>query len=82
MEAYLQQRQDVLKVVKAELAKAKNRMKQQADRKRSEREFLVGDDIYLKLNQQHYRALIKQPFSKLNPKFYGPFKIVEKIGAV
>jgi len=39
---HLQQRQEVLQQLKRDLAMAHNRMKQQADKGRSEREFLVG----------------------------------------
>ena len=69
-------------MVKEELAKVRNQMKQHTDRKRSKREFLVRDEVYLKLSQQHFKALTKQTILKLNPKFYGPFKILEKIGIV
>lgn len=62
-----------MRLVKAELARAQNRMKQLADKKRSEREFLVGEKVYLKLGQQHLKALTHQPISKLSPKYYGPF---------
>ena len=57
-------------------------MKQMADKKRSERVFSVGDEVYLNLGPQHLKALSQQPISKLNPRYYGPFPIVEKIGTV
>ena len=68
--------------MKVELARAQNMMNQLADRKRSEREFSVGEDVYMKLGQQHLKALTPQPISKLSPKYYGPFTIVEKIGTI
>ncbi|XP_052185229.1 uncharacterized mitochondrial protein AtMg00810-like [Diospyros lotus] len=69
-------------VVKTELAKARNRMKQLANKKRSEREFSIGEEVYLKLSQQHLKALTHQPISNLSPKYYGPFPILERIGTV
>ena len=69
-------------LVKFELAKAKNRIKQLADRKQTERHFTMGEEVYLKLNHQYLKSLTKQPISKLNPKYYGPFPILEKIGVV
>lgn len=45
----LQQRANVLSSLKEHLEKAQNRMKFFADRKRSDREFQVGDWVYLKL---------------------------------
>ena len=79
---YLQQRQDTIRLVKAELGKAQNRIKQLADKKRSEKEFLVGEGVYLTLSQQDFKALTHKPISKLSPKHYGPFTILEKIWVV
>ncbi|GJT84266.1 hypothetical protein Tco_1058608 [Tanacetum coccineum] len=57
-------------------------MKAQANKHRSEREFSVGDWVYLKM--QHYRQLIvrKGKQHKLFAKFYGPFQVLTKIGHV
>ena len=68
--------------IKAELANSQNRMKQFADKRRSEREFQVGDIVYLKLKPGHLRALLPHPGSKLHPKFYGPFPVIVRIGTV
>jgi len=48
--AYMQQRQEILRLLKTELTKAQNKMKQMADRRRSEREFSEGQEVYLKLS--------------------------------
>jgi ribosomal protein S19E (S16A) len=58
-------------------------MKKFADAKRSERKFKVGDWVYLKL-QSHRQISVqgKMGTHKLKQKFYGPFEILEKIGAV
>ena len=68
MEAYLEKRQRVLQQLNEELALAHNYMKQYADR-RSEREFNVGDLVYLKLRHTHQKALSKGHITKLSPKF-------------
>ena len=57
IEAYLQQRQEVLSMVKEELAKARNMMKQQVYRKKSEREFSMGDEVYLRLRYPHLKSI-------------------------
>ncbi|KAL0352337.1 UNVERIFIED_CONTAM: hypothetical protein Scaly_1622400 [Sesamum calycinum] len=53
-----------------------------ADKKRSEREFALGDEVFLKLQpyRQTYVSLIKQ--LKLSAKYFGPYKIIEKVGKV
>ena len=45
----LQAREQTIQLLKFNLKKAQDRMKAQADKKRSEREFNVGDWVYLKL---------------------------------
>ena len=55
-------------------------MKQLADKKSSEREFEVGEEVYLKLSQPHPSSLLRQPTTKLSPRFYGPYTIIAKVG--
>jgi hypothetical protein len=38
-------------LIQQHLCRAQQRMKQQADKKRSERSFVVGDKVYLKLQE-------------------------------
>lgn len=61
---------------------AQNRMKQHADSNRTEREFAIGDYVYLKLHPYHQKSLLKRPSHKLSPRYYDPFKILEHIGKV
>jgi Chromo (CHRromatin Organisation MOdifier) domain len=77
------ERQTTVKLLKQQLIKAQERMKKFSDKKRSERKFSVGDWVYLKL--QPYRQVFIQGkigTHKLKPKYYGPFEIFKKIGAV
>ncbi|XP_076937811.1 uncharacterized protein LOC143605666 [Bidens hawaiensis] len=57
-------------------------MKQYADKKKSERQFEIGDWVYLKLHPFVQNSLRKVKHSKLGPKYFGPFLIVEKMGTV
>ena len=82
VDEHLQQRQGVLRQLKVDLAMAQNRMKQQADKGRSEREFAVGDKVYLKLKGPHLKSLTTGPISKLTLRYFGLFPIVAKIGKV
>ena len=61
---------------------ARNRMKQQADQKRSEREFAVGDWVYLRLQPYKQTSIKRGGKHKLSPKFYGPYKILRRVGEV
>ena len=57
-------------------------MKQFADKRWSEREFHEGEMVYLKLHLRHLRALTQNPTLKSQPKFYGPFLVIAKVGSV
>lgn len=57
-------------------------MKVQADKKRSERTLNVGDWVYVKLQPYRQASLRSNTYHKLSPKYFGPFKIIQKVGAV
>ena len=57
-------------------------MKQEVDRKRSDREFTVGERVYLRLKHSHLKSITRGQVSKLSPRYYGPFTIVAKVGKV
>ncbi|KAL0544392.1 hypothetical protein IC582_019507 [Cucumis melo] len=53
-----------------------------ADLKRRELKLKVGEEVYLKLRPYRQRSLARKKSEKLAPRFYGPYKIIEEIGAV
>ncbi|KAJ4814811.1 polyprotein [Rhynchospora pubera] len=75
-------RVQTLQMLRVNLEKAQERMKKFADKGRSERNFKVGDWVYLKLQPYRQVSVAGPHHSKLNPKYYGPYEIVEKIGAL
>lgn len=78
---FLQQRETQLATLKTHLAAAQNRMKLQADRSRTDRQFQVGERVLLKLQPYVQQSVVSRPYPKLAYKFFGPFTITEKIGA-
>jgi hypothetical protein len=77
---FLQQKQQMIKKLKENLAQAQARIKKIIDKKRSEREFKEGDMVYLKFQPFRHNAFGLYQNLKLTTKYYGPFKILEKIG--
>ncbi|PKI34768.1 hypothetical protein CRG98_044835 [Punica granatum] len=80
IDSYMIDREDMIRAPKHHLKGAQDRMKVQADKKRSEREFSVGDKVYLKLQPYRQATVNSRPLEKLSPKFFGPYDIVDKIG--
>ncbi|PRQ23185.1 putative nucleotidyltransferase, Ribonuclease H [Rosa chinensis] len=78
----LQDRNTLLQLLRSHMLEAQNRMKQQADRHRTEREFNTGDWVFLKLHPYRQQSVVKRPSHKLAPRFYGPFRVRERVGTV
>jgi hypothetical protein len=57
-------------------------MKAQADAKRTEREFQVNDMVYLKLQPHIQSSVASRSNQKLAFKYFGPFKVLQRVGAV
>ena len=69
-------------VVKHHLHRAQQRMKDQTDKNRSERSFQEGDMVYMKLQPYVQSSVANRCNKKLSFRYYGPFKILQKIGQV
>jgi len=73
---WVQHRQLMNRLIQQHLFRAQNRMKMQADKKRSERSFAVGDSVYLKLQPYVQSSLAPRAHQKLAFKYFGPFSII------
>ncbi|CAA7048694.1 unnamed protein product [Microthlaspi erraticum] len=70
-----------VKLLKERLKEAHDRQKSYADQHRKDLEFAVGDAVYLKMRT--FQGTDKnRKLKKLRPRFMGPYKIIERIGAV
>lgn len=82
VEQKLREMDNVLYVLKSNLEMAQNRMKLQTDKKMTERHFEVGDMVYLRLVPYQLQSLAPHSYHKLQPRFFGPYKVLEKVGTI
>jgi hypothetical protein len=75
-------REDILRTLKENLVMAQNRMKQQAYQGHSERQFVEGDQVFLRMQAYKQTSLKAEQCQKLAPKFYGPYTVLKCVGQV
>jgi hypothetical protein len=78
----LADRQQQMLLLRLNLEKAQARMKLYADKHRTERQFQVGDKVWLRLQPYVQSSVVSRPFPKLAHKFYGPYVILRRVGQV
>ncbi|GKA31150.1 putative reverse transcriptase domain-containing protein [Tanacetum coccineum] len=67
--------------IKQRIQAARDRQKSYADLKRTPMEFQVGDRVMLKVSP--WKGVVRfGKWGKLNPRYVGPFKVLEKVGAI
>ncbi|GKC49664.1 putative reverse transcriptase domain-containing protein [Tanacetum coccineum] len=67
--------------IKQRIQAARDRQKSYADLKRKPMEFQVGDKVMLKVSP--WKGVVRfRKRGKLNPRYVGPFKVLERIGSV
>ncbi|KAI5387964.1 hypothetical protein KIW84_073887 [Lathyrus oleraceus] len=76
------ERNVMLKELQEQLLKAQDLMRNQANKHRREVEHEVGDMVFLKIQPYKLKKLAKRLNQKLSPRFYGPYEVIQKIGAV
>ena len=57
-------------------------MKQVYDRRHHEKDYVVSDWVYLRLQPYQHTLISLRKNLKLAPRYYGPFKILQRIGVV
>jgi hypothetical protein len=79
---FLSERATHLAILTRNLEAAQKRMKRNADRQRTEKEFQVGESVLLRLQPYAQTSVVNRPFPKLSYKFFGPYSVLERIGKV
>jgi hypothetical protein len=79
---WLSQRELMIRSVWHHLLRAQQRMKNQADKRRSDREYQVGDMVYLRLQPYVQSSVAVRANHKLAYKYFGPFEILQRVGKV
>ena len=82
VEASKQMIEDMIQQTRAiqkEIQAAKDRQKRYDDPKRLEREFQVGDQVFLQVRPKG-STLSLEKYKKLSPRYCGPYEILNKVG--
>ena len=79
---WIQESQDILQALKDNMATAQNQQKLYVNRGLVERQFEVGDLVYLRLQPYPQSTLKQKGAEKLKPYFYGPYRVIHRVGQV
>ncbi|CAJ2651382.1 unnamed protein product [Trifolium pratense] len=75
-------RDEALRQLKHQLLRAQEKMKNQADKKRVERSFMIGEWVFVKLRAHRQKSVVTRISAKLSARYYGPYPIIERVGDV
>ena len=82
MEQQLQERDAILDTLKSHLLRAQEKMKATSNKRRRDVQYDIGDWVFLKLQPYRQRSLAKKRNEKLAPRYFGPYKLLQRIGRV
>lgn len=80
--SFFQGRDLLNKLLKESLQQAQQRYKHYADLHITEREFEIGDWVYLWLQPYKQSSVALRKNLKLSSKYFGPYQVIEKTGKV
>src|SRR4051812_2400160 len=73
---------DHMELAKQHLQRAQQNQAQYANKKRRDEQFDIGDQVLLSTSNLRLASLAQQPSRKFQPRYIGPYKILEKISPV
>jgi hypothetical protein len=80
--SWLQERALMQDLLKQHLVRGRQIMKDQADKHRSDRQFAVGDWVFLKVQPYVQRSVANRASHKLAFRYFGPFQVMARVGEV
>ena len=82
VDGLLRDRDEVLAEIRERLLQAQQLSKKYYDASHHDREFAVGDWVWLRLLHRAAQSLEPRAKEKLGPRYTGPFQVLERIGQV
>jgi hypothetical protein len=78
----LQHRDEFLLEIRERLLQSQDYMKSSHDKLHCDLAFQVDDWVWLRLHRRSAAGITDSSASKLSPRFYGPFHVIERMGSV
>jgi hypothetical protein len=80
VEEWLCEREQMQDVLQQHPTRVQLRMKHQADKRRTERQFKSGDLVYMKLQPYIQKSVATRANQKLSFRYYGPYEVKRSVG--
>jgi hypothetical protein len=82
VDAQLKERDEFLGEIRQRLLLSQDLMKNHHNKQRQTKSFDIDEWVWLRLQHRVAAGIDPLKFSKLSPRYFGPYKIIEKIGEV
>ncbi|XP_071917583.1 uncharacterized protein [Coffea arabica] len=79
--SWIEEANEKVRLVRQKIQTAQSCQKSYADNRRKDLEFTVGDLVFLKITPLK-ESLMSGKGKKLQPRFVGPYKIIQRVGSV